>query len=199
MSKLAFVDIDNVLAENIEREFQARQFTDSRFVPESGIIPSIVYRDAWQKIFYSERAFYKPEWIALDTLIDGAKEALETLCYDGGYLIRFLTSRPETLRDATGEWLYDHGILFFMESRPALTMKETAFTQPPPHHTYTRIWKAGMIQTLTALYGATDVLVIDDSEDVIQAVKQYGAGSAKLRCVASLHEAVEMLESEREG
>lgn len=196
--RLAFIDIDNTLADNTEREIQAHQFAGSRFVPEPGIIPSIVYRDAWQKIFYSERAFYKSELLAMDTLIDGAKEALESVRYKHGYQLLFLTSRPEALRNATLAWLFVHDILFYIDNRAALVMKETAFTQPPPNHTYTRIWKAGMIQTLTALYGATDVLVIDDSEDVIQTVKQYGAGSATLRCASSLSKAVALLESEHE-
>ncbi len=193
MERLAFVDIDNVLCDNMTREVRARQFADSRFVPEEGIIPSIVYRDAWQKIFYSERAFYKPEWIALDTLAEGAVDALFAI-ESANYDVVYLTSRPTSLFVATHEWLFEHSI-----SGPRLVMKSPAFTQAPPNHTYTRIWKTGMIQTLTALYGASDVLVIDDSEDVRQEVQKHGAGTARLRCAGSLQEAVTMLESEREG
>jgi hypothetical protein len=30
-------------------------------------------------VFYTEKVFYRPEWIALDTVIDGAQEVMKRL------------------------------------------------------------------------------------------------------------------------
>ncbi len=186
MSKICFCDIDNTLADNTERETQARQFADSRFVPELGIIPSIVYRDAWMKIFYSERAFYNPELLALDTLIDGVLDVLTKLT-EAGYTILFLTSRPESLRIATRVWLYERQLGWFDEG---LIMKSSAF-----QYVKTPVWKAGMVATLAAMQEVIDVLVVDDSEEVIEAVRTHNQRVA-LRCASSLSEAVALLKGE---
>lgn len=163
---LCICDIDGILAVNLEREIRAQQFADSRFVREEGIIPSVVYRDAWLKIFYSERAFYNPELVPLDIPIEGINEQLLDI-QAAGYKLIFLTSRPESLRQATINWLLSHTVY---DGDDTLIMKASAF-----QFTKTTVWKAGMVQMLSTLYDAGEIIFVDDEQANIDALIEHGS------------------------
>jgi ribonucleotide monophosphatase NagD (HAD superfamily) len=79
MTSLAIIDLDGVIAENTERFARATK-------PSGGIDWSVAF---------------DPTLVVLDTLIAGADQAVTRLENKHGYAVIFLTSRPETMREAT--------------------------------------------------------------------------------------------------
>jgi len=169
--KLAIVDLDGVIADNTARFAKAEEEKQA-FREEMDIIDSIPGTPAVRELEKeATNLFWKtafdPELVVLDTLIEGTKEALETLRFRAEYDLLFLTSRPEAMRAATIQWLFQHNILFFGPIGPAaLIMKPPAF-----QFTKTTTWKVGMVQTFIELYGARTVLFIDDEETNCEALR----------------------------
>jgi hypothetical protein len=194
--KLAIIDLDGVIADNTKRmevaetkrEFYRQHLGDC--LPDAMANP--INHASVQKGFdnllenlYWQTAF-NPELVRFDVLIEGADEALYHVEEELGYHIVFLTSRIEGMRLATLIWLTEH--LEDVVQSYDLVMKDTAF-----QYTKTPVWKAGMVQTLASLYGADDLLVVDDSPDVQKAIlAAYPEGGAFgiVRVVESLAEAV---------
>ncbi len=139
IDRIAFIDLDGVIANNEVRFAHATS---------NGKID-------WQVAF-------DPELVTLDTLIDGVHVQLEYLALQG-YTIIYLTSRPESMRDATQAWLEKHGLATRM-----LVMKSAAF-----QFTKTVIWKAGMVNTLANAFQVKDVLVVDDEQTNIDEIRKH--------------------------
>lgn len=169
MTRICIVDIDGVVADSTERFKRAA---------EAGDRASSAY---WKVAF-------TPELVSLDTRIFLAEDHLNTLCFEENYEIIFLTSRPETMRKATLEWLFRENILYYFRNQEALVMKAPAF-----QYTKTTVWKAGMVQTLAALYGASSVLFVDDEIANSQAVFAVWDHAIPLRVCGSLQDAIEGL------
>jgi phosphoglycolate phosphatase-like HAD superfamily hydrolase len=163
MTKLAIIDLDGVVANPEARFAKAEAAT--------GGVRNNLY---WQTAF-------TPEYVALDTLIEGAIETIEGLEAQD-YEIIYLTSRPESMRAATIEWLWQVGIYFPPILRDHLVCKSPAF-----QFVKTIIWKAGMVYTLAALYEAEEILVIDDEQDNISEIMKYAERvSYPIKCYRSL-------------
>jgi ribonucleotide monophosphatase NagD (HAD superfamily) len=193
MTKLAIIDLDGVIADSTARFAKAEEAKQTFLAGLQGDIQARMHnvlsstykppREQATNIYW--QTALDPSLVPLDTLIPGTLEALDVLY--GEYGVLFLTSRPETMRAATEEWLYQHNIIV---EHPAfgssLVMKSPAF-----QYTKTTVWKAGIIHTLTALYAASEVLVIDDEQANIDELHKYGfEDSVKLRCSTSLAESI---------
>lgn len=173
--KLCICDLDGVVADNTER-FKRAEEAKQKFLADfqtdhakrmdfilSGKRPEKAAND-----LYWSTAF-TPQLVALDTIIPGAKEALETLRFKRGYEIMFLSSRPMGMRLATERWLFENDVLFFFSmggplGRTALMMKAPGF-----QYVKTVTWKAGMIWTLAGLYGTDEIMFIDDESANLEA------------------------------
>ncbi len=194
--KLLVCDLDGVVADNTKRmevaetkrEFYRQHLGDC--LPDALANPvnhaSVQkgFDDLLENLFW--QTAFTPRLVNLDTLIECADEALYRLEEEAGYHIVFLTSRIESMRRATLAWLTEH--LREAVQSYDLVMKDTAF-----QYTKTPVWKAGTIQTLASLYGADDLLVVDDSPDVQKAVLDAypdGGEFGIVRVYASLAEAV---------
>lgn len=140
MDHIAFVDLDGVVANN-EARF-ARATSNNKI--------------DWQIAF-------DPGLIVLDTLIDGVFHQLNFL-EQRGYTIFYLTSRPESMRDATESWLEEHNL----QAARTLVMKSVAF-----QFTKTVVWKAGMVDTLTQMYQCREIIIIDDEQANIDEIKKF--------------------------
>ena len=194
---LAIIDLDGVVADNTKRfekaEEAKQQWIVEHRVPGTNAILKEYGAPSANDIYW-QRAF-DSDLVALDTLIDGVRVALEALRFTQNYELIFLTSRPESMREATLKWLYDHNILFFSTYRtPSLVMKAPAF-----QFTKTTVWKAGMVHQLHRLYGADELLFIDDEEANRKAVLDAypdGGDFGIVRVYVSLAEAVEALRQE---
>ncbi len=177
--KLAIIDLDGVIA-NVEARFAKADEAKRNFRGSlEAILPGSERKETdlyWQTVF-------DPALVPLDTLIDGAKEALETIRANRPIIV--LTSRPETIRAATEQWLFHHGILFFAQMSAALVMKPPAF-----QYTKTMIWKAGMIQHLATERRADEVLVIDDEAANRDHLATFADTFTRLVIVESLAQAV---------
>ncbi len=86
MSKIAFVDLDGVIANNDARFAQATK--DGKI--------------NWKMALNGDH-------VHMDTLIPGVEARLEAL-EKQGYTVIYLTSRPEPMREATEAWLKLHNI-----------------------------------------------------------------------------------------
>jgi len=163
--KLAVIDLDGVVA-NVDARFARAEEVKLALLSDRSIQLGERERTAtnryWQEVF-------NPEYVPLDTLIDGTGRALDDV-EEEGYDIVFLTSRPEAMRQATLAWLDEHGAwenIAIAEKRQ-LVMKAPAF-----QYVKTTVWKAGMVQTLSALYGASRVLVVDDEQANLNEIIKY--------------------------
>lgn len=184
--KVAFLDIDRVVAACDEREARALQLVDTAV---QGLVE---YLDPKQLqvgkngVFYNKKAFYNQEWIAFDTVIDGAQAAIRRL-HEEGYYIFFLTSRPDYLRDATCQWLLEHELLPLVEG-DSLSAHVICKAAPfEDNFTKTTVLKAGLICTFVVLLQPLEeILVVDDEEGNLESIKTYLAGICTLRTYTSL-------------
>lgn len=135
---LAIIDLDGVVADSTARFARARR--------SDGSID-------WAIAFDSDL-------VALDTLIPHALGAIRRLA-SGGYEVIFLTSRPQSMRDATQAWLDVHALDGY-----GLIMK-------PAHAQFikTAKWKADEVARMAQLPGVTSLLFVDDEERNREAVE----------------------------
>jgi len=192
MVKLMIVDLDGIVCDNtkrFEKAEEAKQAFINDLLAHFGKVDSASEKDAtnlyWQTVF-------NPELVSLDTLIEGVPEALDRLY--GEYGVIFLTSRPESMRAATEAWLEEHDIeVAHPQFGDFLVMKQPAFTDA---HTYTKVWKVGMVQMLHKLFDADEVVFVDDEPANRQAVLDAypdGGDFGMVRVYGSLTEAVAAL------
>lgn len=167
MTKVAFIDLDGVVANADARFALAEQTANAKH-------DQVLSRGSWTDLYW--RTVFTPEHLTLDTLIDGAKDALYELEQEG-YQTVFLTSRPEHMREATQRWLFQHEL---EAPEDWLVMKPAAF-----QYVKTVVWKAGTIMQLAAMLGADEVLVIDDEQMNLDELQQY-SHPFKLKCCKSL-------------
>lgn len=178
--KVAVIDLDGVIADSTER-FKLAEGAKQEYLKSNEALRDGFSKDKKAIDLYWRTAF-TPELVALDTQIEGAIDALATLAFNG-YGVIILTSRPESMREATRRWLFEQG---YPVGAP-LVMKAPAF-----QYTKTTVWKAGMVESLARLYSASTILFVDDEEVNCEAVMQSGLEG--LWCYSSLASAVQSLE-----
>lgn len=192
MTTLAIIDLDGVVV-NADARFAKAEEAKQAYIDREkarfeemfksspySFDPAALHRQAtdlyWQTVF-------TPELVELDMLIIGADHAIARLSGKVQKII-YLTSRPESMREATQAWLArEHLSLIFRE----LVMKVPAF-----QFVKTTTWKAGIVTTLAHLYGADDILFIDDEEANCEAMRQAASLEELMHlwCYHSLEEAV---------
>ncbi len=180
MTRLAIVDLDGVVAESSARFAKAEEVKATFLDDTARNDLATAHKSDWNAVkqeatsLYWQTAF-TPELVALDTLIENAIEHIGTL-ERRGYRVVFLTSRPESMREATAAWMYQQGIMvspYLSQHSPVryeLVMKSSAFSDA---RIYTKVWKAAMVQTLAGLYGADDIVFIDDEIENCQEACKY--------------------------
>ena len=187
MTKLCICDIDGVISNSDARFAKAEEARQAFMKDLDARLETILHGATSEKratdLYW--RTAFDPELVALDIAIPGAIDALAALAFSGWQVV-ILTSRPESMRVATRQWLFESG--YPVES--LVIMKVPAF-----QYTKTVVWKAGMVQTLAAMFGAEEVVVVDDEMDSFIENLHTGGfeDSVKLRCFTSLQEAMEAL------
>lgn len=199
--KLAIIDLDGVVADSTIRFEKAHDLAVEKLRRTSQfVLPSDPQKlkalKEYKSLFYTKEAFYNPSLVAQDTLLAGAVTSIWDICDGHDYLLIYLSSRPEFLRNVTYKWLFDQNVL---DAQTRLILKPTAF-----QYTKTTTWKAGTVQTLTGLYDASRVLFIDDEQvnrdalmDAWMAAMAAG-NTCDLHMAASLQEALETLKEGNE-
>jgi ribonucleotide monophosphatase NagD (HAD superfamily) len=129
-NRLAVIDIDGVITNS-----------DARFT-----LAKVGSHTDWSIAF-------DPANVPLDTLIEGVPEALQQL-ESQGYQLVYLTSRPESMRDATLTWLDQYELI--NEHRPII------FKPARKQFTKTKVWKAEEVRALVERYSAGELLFVDD-------------------------------------
>lgn len=157
-TKVAIIDIDGVIASNKDRLGLAK-FVAKLLAQSKGQEPQ-------ENSIHWDIAFY-PTLVKLDTPLPGVAKALEVL-ETAGYSIFLLTSRPETMRKATEEWLEQQGILIRGDHR--LIMKDYNYHR----FTKTSVWKAQIVNAIEECNNAVEVLFIDDEQVNRDAVMALG-------------------------
>jgi phosphoglycolate phosphatase-like HAD superfamily hydrolase len=165
-TRLAVIDLDGVCANS-----------DARFA-----LAKVGSRTDWSVAF-------DPANVPLDTLIDGVPEALAQL-ESQGYQLVYLTSRPESMRDATLAWLDQHDLI--NEHRPII------FKSASKQFTKTKIWKVEEVRALVERYNASELLFVDDepvnvaevlnSLDMPVIVQTYASLALALEAVSKVEE-----------
>lgn len=181
--KLAIIDLDGVVA-NADARFAKAEEVKKATWEDRSVELGTKERTATDRYW---RTVFDPALVELDTLIEGVTEAIDYLFDDMGYTVVLLTSRPESMREATSKWLWEVALLLPSVTRN-LIMKAPAF-----QYTKTVTWKAGMVQTLEALYGAIDLLIIDDEQANINEHLRYFSNVQTRELCKSLAEAVAKL------
>lgn len=152
MSKIAIIDLDGVVANSDARFAMAESIAAEAFAHGTKDYTSAY----WHNVFMPER-------VSLDTPIDGAYDALNTIEKD--HELIFLTSSPEYMRTATVEWLRNNRLLG--------TARDLFMKPASMQYIKTVVWKAGLIHALAFAYGASEVLVIDDEQMNLDELQKY--------------------------
>jgi ribonucleotide monophosphatase NagD (HAD superfamily) len=149
--KLAIIDLDGVIANSDARFAKAAK-------PDGGV--------NW-------RVAFDPALVSLDQLIDGAVAALNRL-EEQGFTIIILTSRPESMKEATAAWLAQHDLhRFTLQCKPA----SEQFTK-------TVRWKAKEVRKLIEAYKPEVIVFVDDEAGNRESVLLSNAGIACHACFA---------------
>lgn len=154
MSSIAFIDLDGVVANSDQRFALAERTANAKHQKE-------LSRGAWTDLYW--RTVFDSANVHMDMPIDGAYDALSRIEED--YDVHFLTSRPEYMRTATIAWLKEHRLMGLARD---LIMKPVS-----QQFVKTVVWKVGMIHAIASMYGASEVLVIDDEQVNRNEVEKY--------------------------
>jgi len=183
MTQLAIIDLDGVIADNTKR-FEKAEEAKQAFLAECRAEPIVIDDDRFKRAKEATNLYWQtvftPDLVALDTLIEGAGEAIEMI--EKQYDVIYLTSRPETMRLATHEWLWHYSL-----SGPRLIMKP-----PAAQYVKTVTWKALTIQMLVSLFEASEVLIVDDEGANLAELQKYDISN--MRLCSSLAEVVKPVE-----
>lgn len=156
--KAAFVDLDGTVCNSQKRFDKARENNGGRI--------------NWEVAFH-------PDLVALDELIPNTPQVLQQL-EQQGWTILYLSSRPESLRQVTKNWLKKHKLLAGQHSERQLILKPVR-----QHFVSTPKWKAEVVCASGEKSDA--VLVIDDELENLKAIKALwktkGLDRAKLTCI----------------
>lgn len=151
---LAVIDLDGVVADSSARFARARR-------PDGSI--------DWNVAF-------DPALVSLDTLIEDIWPALDRLISKGYEEIVFLTSRPESMRTGTQQWLDGH----------ALNGYELIMKPASAQFTKTVNWKADEVARLASIADVRSLLFIDDEPKIREAVQAAVPGVTVLASLADL-------------
>ncbi len=185
--KLAIIDLDGVVA-NVDARFAEAEKAKQTFLQDKEARIEALFSgpgiDKEATNLYW-RTVFNPDLVPLDTVIDGANDALLDIQV-AGYKVIFLTSRPEHIRDATTRWLFEHTVF---DAGDVLIMKHPSF-----QYVKTAVWKAGLIPSLAWVYTATDLLIVENWPDNLAEIGRYPFPTFVQPCIAkSLAEAVARL------
>lgn len=181
--KVALIDIDGIITDSTERfarAEQAKQEYLSSELADAKEVNNIYWKTA-----------FTPELVSLDTLIDGVPEALDQI-EKAGYMVLFLTSRPESMRQATIDWFWSHTpeiVLLSDEHLNQLIMKPAS-----QQFVKTIVWKTGVAALLAELFDVAEMLFVDDEVTTLQSVVSAGI-ECKLYVAPSLKDAVKAIKS----
>jgi hypothetical protein len=154
MSGIAFIDIDGVVADNTKR-FALAEEAKKQYIRQHSEDEDVL-RTATSEYW---KVALNGEHVHLDTLIDGVPLYLTAL-EARGYIIIFLTSRPEHMREATEVWMNQHSLLHplrRLDMKPA----EAQFVK-------TIVWKIDRLLFLATTMLADEVLFVDDEPPLRQ-------------------------------
>lgn len=179
--KVAFVDIDGIIANNKRRESIANTIAETALDSVKRYVDQKAFDNLQKSIFYHKDTFYNTELVDDDGLMEGIVENIAILIKQS-YRIVYITSRPEYLRETTMNWLDKHGLLQDFD----VICKHSGF-----QYTKTVSWKAGMIQTVSRILGATEIIFVDDEKATRDEVlKDLDARQYTINVYSSLQEAI---------
>lgn len=190
--RLALIDLDGVIC-NSEARFAKASEAKAAYLatqnPDNHYVPQV--KTAADNIYW--RTAFTPALVELDTLIDGADQALDQIKQD--YDIYFLTSRPESMREATAQWIHEH--LHSFSWRFELKRPSSSLIMKPDSQKFVKtvVWKAGIVELLVRLFGVDELLFIDDEPAHCESVESLDLPCDRIIC-GSLQEAVNSLEKE---
>jgi len=153
---LVIVDLDGVVADDTKRMNLAREVYLAK-CREEGKEPVPLTR---QKGFDWE-TYLDPGSLTFDTLIEDADHAIWALD-KLGWCVVFLTGRIHTMRAATRVWL----------RRECLSFYDLYTRDEEEQFTPGEVWKPNIVQYLIEVYQATEVLIVDDQECILNAIAQ---------------------------
>jgi hypothetical protein len=170
---LLICDIDSVIADPTERidtalhnflaPFQNWKMDSATVRPSLAEMVSRATDTHW-------RSMFDPANVSYDTPIPGVADALAELSY-AGWVTFYLSSRPESLRQATAAWLADHEIAVAYPrgiADPLMLKPKSQFDA----YVKTITWKLDRVEMLARLYRPNRLLVVEDNEEIAKAIQQ---------------------------
>jgi len=152
-SKLALIDLDGVVIDATARFARAEEIR---------VIHLTELGDKEANDRYWREAL-NPAYTHMDTLIEGADEHLASLRREG-FRIIYLSSRPESMRDATLKWLLEHHLF---DDLNLLVLKAGGF-----QFQKTVIWYDWMADTLAHAFQSQQVLLVSNRPSNLDAMKR---------------------------
>ena len=163
-TKLAIIDLDGVTADNDDRHTVA--WRDAMKVKDA-FMDAMNYEErerVFNAIFYSGAGLFNPEYVKLDKVVQGAAEVINRLITNG-WIIIFQSSRPESMRAATVQWLFDHQLPHeYVVLKPDVLNKK---------YLDTPTLKAVQLESIIAAWNAGSVVYVDDDSKNRDMVERY--------------------------
>jgi beta-phosphoglucomutase-like phosphatase (HAD superfamily) len=170
MTKLCIVDLDGVVADATARFAKAEEAKRNAMPDNLDDALTLTKEQEREITNLYWRTVFDPEYVPLDILIDGAAEAIEAIGKQG-YTVFILTSRPESMRQATVDWFWSFSpetVILSNEWNDPLIMKPSA-----AQYIKTVTWKALTVQMLSRLFHASQVLVVDDEQSSLDEIVRH--------------------------
>jgi phosphoglycolate phosphatase-like HAD superfamily hydrolase len=158
--KLAVIDVDGIIA-NIDARLAFAWQVYLQSVPDTLAFLRTKKHAEKSDIYW--QTVYRSDLVELDTLIDGAGEALVEL-ERRGYQIIFHTSRPDSMQEATRNWFSRYSLL---------TPGRRLVMKPSDMQVYTKLLKAIAIYSLANYLQVSEVVYVDDKQENIDEVGKY--------------------------
>jgi energy-converting hydrogenase Eha subunit H len=95
------------------------------------------------------------------------------------------------MRQATEQWLEDHEL--WTDNSVVVVPNWLIMKPTSQQFVETAVWKAGMIQMLATLFGATTMLVVEDEQANTDELSKYASTFGMLYMAKSLAEAVVLI------
>ena len=178
--KLAFIGLDKIIA-NIDARLDLAERVRQNYIKSEHAKLKNRAKKVGDALYWD--VVLNSKYLYLDTLIKGTPEALKALERQG-YMVLFLTPRPEHMRGATEEWMKKYDLL---TSKRRLIMKPESARKRA-----NATWAVERLHEIASLK-ASEVLLIDEEAICQELASRTGRAKYSITSYSNLTDVNEIV------